>query len=175
MAADGTDRTVLAENCLDFVQDGNDLFIYEISENRPSIFRLSLADGTKTPVYEGVFVTSHLPYAGALYVANYDAQNRENPYSVHAIDENGETVPLPGELNAVWLNGVVSGWLYYDAVSTDGKTDSMRLNLKTNEMERIAEGISRTLAVSESYVLCENKFNTLLLVDLSDRSSIAIR
>ncbi|HWS30900.1 MAG TPA: DUF5050 domain-containing protein [Clostridia bacterium] len=35
MAMDGTDLTVLAENCLDFVQDGNDLFVYEILGGSP--------------------------------------------------------------------------------------------------------------------------------------------
>jgi hypothetical protein len=174
MAMDGTDLTVLAENCSDFVQNGSDLYIYEALETQPSISRLSLEDGTKTRVYEGVYITSYLPYAGTLYVVYYDAQNIEDPYSIHAIDENGKDVPMPSELNAIWLNSVVSNWLYYDAVSPDGTMDSMRLNLKTNEIEHLAEGIQRTLVASESYVLCENKFQTLLLVDLNDRASIDV-
>ena len=175
VAMDGTDLTVLAENCSDFVQNGSDLYLYEAFETQPSISRLSLEDGTITPVYEGVYVTSYLPYIRTLYVVNYDAQNIETPYSIHAIDENGKDVPMPDGLNAIWLNSVVSGWLYYDAVSTDGKMDSMRLNLKTNEVERLAEGILRTLVASENYVLCEKELNAMLLVDLNDSSSIDIQ
>lgn len=175
MNLDGTEIKLISDHCIDFVVDDRYIYVYEINNNQPGLFKLSSDGRTRTLLYDSSFVSSFFPYGNQLYVATYDAFDREKSNRIYAINLNSLESYSISDLLVHRLVGVKDDWIYYDTYPMNGVVNSARFNLLTGEQEILVKEILGSIDVSDQYLLYQkDTTNIVSAINLLDNSVVTI-
>jgi hypothetical protein len=175
MNLDGTEIKLISDHCIDFVVDDQDIYVYEINNNQPGLFKLSSDGSTRRLLYDNSFISSFFPYGDLLYIATYDAFDREKSNRIYAINLDSLESYAINDLLVHRLVGIRDNWIYYDTYPEDSVVNSARLNLLTGEQEILVKEVLGSIDVSDQYLLYQKDSGyTVSALNLLDNSVVTI-
>lgn len=176
MDLDGTDILLLSDHCISFLLYDQNIFIYEINNGQPGVYKLSMDGSIKTLLYDESFISSYLPYKDKLYVVTFDDEDRTDSYRLRVVGSDKSESDWVNNLRVKRLVDIDHEWIYYDTYPIDGISDLARINVTTNLQEILVEDIGQTIAVSDQYIFYQKYITsyTISALNLRDNSLITI-